>query len=128
MPGETVSRPTGDSPATTPAQTPSPTGAQTAAEAAPGAGTRETPIWDSARAEEIRRRWHDLQTSFVENPARSVGEARQLVDEAVEGLTASVRGREEQLERAGARSSDSTEGMRDAVLQYHHLLDRLLSV
>ncbi|WP_327000013.1 hypothetical protein OHA72_33400 [Dactylosporangium sp. NBC_01737] len=89
---------------------------------------QEQGIWDAAKADEIRHRWHDVQTHFVEDPRGSVAEARQLVDEAMQGLADSVHTREEQLEHAGARASDSTEGMRDTVLQYHQLLDRLLAV
>jgi hypothetical protein len=88
----------------------------------------EAGIWDSARAEEFRQRWHEVQTRFVEDPPGSVGEARHLVDEAVQALADGVHARQEQLERGGARAADSTEGMRDTVLQYQHLLDRLLSV
>lgn len=85
-------------------------------------------IWDATKADEFRHRWHDVQTHFVEDPRGSVAEARQLVDEAVQSLADSVHEREQQLEQSGARSSDSTEGMRDTVLQYHQLLDRLLTV
>ncbi len=88
----------------------------------------EQPIWNATKADEFRHRWHDVQTHFVEDPRGSVTEARQLVDEAMQSLTESVHDREEQLEHAGARASDSTEGMRDTVLQYHQLLDRLLTV
>ncbi|MEV0563565.1 hypothetical protein [Dactylosporangium sp. NPDC050588] len=91
-------------------------------------GVRDLSIWDTGKADEFRHRWHDVQTHFVEDPRGSVTEARQLVDEAMQALSASVHEREDQLERAGARSSDSTEGMRDTVLRYHQLLDRLLTV
>lgn len=91
-------------------------------------GIRDLSIWDTGKADEFRHRWHEVQTHFVEDPRGSVTEARQLVDEAVQSLSESVHEREEELERAGARSSDSTEGMRDTVLQYHVLLDRVLSV
>ncbi|WP_432824764.1 hypothetical protein [Dactylosporangium sp. CA-092794] len=90
--------------------------------------TGQEGIWDAERADEFRHRWHDVQTHFVENPSGSLTEARQLLDEAVQELTTSVRNREEELERSNARASDSTEGMRSTVLQYHQLLDRLLSV
>jgi hypothetical protein len=93
-----------------------------------GTTQQDAGIWDATKADEFRHRWHDVQTHFVEDPRGSLTEARQLVDEAVQSLAASVHDREEQLERAGARSSDSTEGMRDTVLQYHQLLDRLLTV
>ncbi|MEV4132877.1 hypothetical protein AB0J72_12015 [Dactylosporangium sp. NPDC049742] len=91
-------------------------------------GVRDLSIWDTGKADEFRHRWHDVQTHFVEDPRGSVTEARQLVDEAMQALSASVNEREDQLERAGARSSDSTEGMRDTVLRYHQLLDRILTV
>ncbi|MEV8516066.1 hypothetical protein [Dactylosporangium sp. NPDC051484] len=94
-------------------------------EPAPGPEPR---IWDPAKADEFRQRWRQLQTHFVEDPPGSVTGARQLVDDAVRALADSVHDREDQLERVGARSSDSTEGMRDTVLRYHQLLDRLLSV
>jgi hypothetical protein len=88
----------------------------------------EQSIWDSGEAEQFRHRWHDVQTRFVEDPPASVAEARQLVDDAVRALADNVHSREEQVAQGGARAADSTEGMRDTVLQYHHLLDRLLSV
>lgn len=85
-------------------------------------------IWDSARADEFRQRWHEIQTHFVEDPQGSVAEARQVVGDAVRSLADNVHEREEQLARRGARASDSTEGMRDTVLQYHRLLEQVLSV
>jgi hypothetical protein len=88
----------------------------------------EAGIWDPAQAERLRQRWQEMQTRFVEDPEATVTEARQLLDEAVQSLTDNVHEREEQLARTGARGSDSTEGKRDAVLQYHRLLDRLLAV
>ncbi|WP_238006851.1 hypothetical protein KZZ52_24705 [Dactylosporangium sp. AC04546] len=91
-------------------------------------GDGQQPIWESARADEFRQRWHEIQTHFVEDPQSTVTDARQLVDEAAQTLAENVHRREEEFARAGARTSDSTEGMRDAVLQYQHLLDRLLSV
>lgn len=91
-------------------------------------GAQGQAIWDAAEADRFRQRWHDVQTHFVEDPHGSVTEARQLLDEAVQSLAGCVHQREEELAHAGARSSDSTEGMRDTVLQYHQLLDRLLTV
>ncbi|MET7402610.1 hypothetical protein ABZS66_54935 [Dactylosporangium sp. NPDC005572] len=107
-------------------QTAQPSG-QPAAQQPPTTGEGQ-PIWESTQADEFRQRWHEIQTHFVEDPQSTVTDARQLVDEAAQTLTDNVHSREEQFTRAGARSSDSTEGMRDAVLQYQHLLDRLLSV
>ncbi|MER7008176.1 hypothetical protein ABT297_34725 [Dactylosporangium sp. NPDC000555] len=112
-------------PGGTPPPPPPPPAAPAAQEPALGGEPR---IWDPAKADEFRQRWHQLQTHFVEDPPGSVTGARQLMDDAVQALAASVHDREEQLERVGARASDSTEGMRDTVLRYHELLDRLLSV
>jgi hypothetical protein len=114
-----------DAPAAEPRTTDAGTADRTPATDAGGA---DASIWDAARAEELRGRWHHVQTGFVDDPKSSVASARALVDEAMQGLEESVRDREEAVERSGARAADSTEGMRDAVQQYHRLLDRLLSV
>ncbi|MEV6927768.1 hypothetical protein AB0M46_25155 [Dactylosporangium sp. NPDC051485] len=111
-------------PYTPPEPTPSaPTGS-----ASPTTTPAEAPLWTDVRADGFRRRWHELQTQFVEDPKATVAEARQIIDDAVQALADSVHDREEELARAGARTSDSTEGMRGTVLQYHKLLDRVLSV
>ncbi|MET7395102.1 hypothetical protein ABZS66_16595 [Dactylosporangium sp. NPDC005572] len=85
-------------------------------------------LWDMAQAQDLRRRWHEVESGFVADPPGSVTEARQLLDEAVKALADNVYSREEQLERGGAQASDSIAGMRDTVLQYHDVFDRLLSV
>ncbi|GAA2636358.1 hypothetical protein GCM10010399_81600 [Dactylosporangium fulvum] len=106
-----------------PAGTPADTAAQR-----PDDTAGEGPLWDPAKAEELRGRWHDVQTRFVDDPKGSLSSAKALIDEAVHGLEDGVRDREEAFGRSGARISDSTEGMRATIQQYHHLLDRLLSV
>ncbi|MFF5229773.1 hypothetical protein [Dactylosporangium sp. NPDC000521] len=123
-------RPTGafQTPPATPPPATTTAGAPGGTAAPQPEGARDLSIWDTDKADEFRQRWHDVQTHFVEDPRGSVTEARQLVDDAVHALSASVHDREEQLERANARSSDSTEGMRDTILQYHQLLDRILTV
>ncbi|WP_433615760.1 hypothetical protein ACQP2P_12630 [Dactylosporangium sp. CA-139114] len=90
--------------------------------------TQQPGIWETTQTDEFRRRWHKVESRFVQDPPGSVTEARQLVDEAVKALAESVHSREEQIARGGARASDSIADMRDSVLQYHRLLDRLLSV
>ncbi|GGM68527.1 hypothetical protein ACFFX1_14830 [Dactylosporangium sucinum] len=85
-------------------------------------------IWDTTQAQDLRRRWHEVESGFVADPPGSVTEARQLLDEAMKALADNVYSREEQLERGGAQASDSIAGMRDTVLQYHQMFDRLLSV
>ncbi|GAA0735451.1 hypothetical protein Drose_19685 [Dactylosporangium roseum] len=115
VPGPPPGAPAGTTPVDTAAHQPDDTAA-------------EGPLWDPAKAEELRGRWHDVQTKFVDDPKGSLSSAKALVDEAVHGLEDSVRDREEAFGRSGARISDSTEGMRATVQQYHHLLDRLLSV
>ncbi|GAA2385657.1 hypothetical protein [Dactylosporangium salmoneum] len=116
-PAPTRSAPTGSASA---GSTPATAAAETTA--------AEAPLWDDTRADGFRRRWHELQTRFVEDPKATVAEARQIIDDAVQALADNVHDREEELARVGARTSDSTEGMRGTVLQYHKLLDRVLSV
>ncbi|WP_238006521.1 hypothetical protein KZZ52_16410 [Dactylosporangium sp. AC04546] len=85
-------------------------------------------LWDATQAQDLRRRWHDVESGFLADPPGSVTEARQLLDEAVKALADNVYSREEQLEHGGAQASDSIAGMRDTVLEYHQMFDRLLSV
>ncbi|MGI5240953.1 hypothetical protein [Dactylosporangium sp. CA-139066] len=137
-PGQPAPQPATQATTPPPAPAPAPTapqaappGTQPTQEASPepaAASSESTCIWDPGQAEQLRQRWHEMQTRFVEDPTATVAEARQLLDEAVQSLADNVHEREEQLARAGARGSDSTEGKRDAVQQYHRLLDRLLAV
>ncbi|MGI5239923.1 hypothetical protein [Dactylosporangium sp. CA-139066] len=90
--------------------------------------TQQPGIWDTTQTDDFWRRWHRVESRFVQDPPGSVTEARQLVDDAVKALAENVHSREEQVARGSARASDGIADMRDSVLQYHRLLDRLLSI
>lgn len=77
----------------------------------------------------LRLRWETLQVGFVDEPRRSVGEANQLVADAIGCLTESFarerRALEQQWDR---RDSASTEDLRLALRRYRSFFERLLSV
>jgi hypothetical protein len=77
------------------------------------------PDWD---ADELRRRWHDIQASFVDDPRDSVEKADNLVEEAVSSLTTR---KQELMERWKTNDQGDTEQLRLALRDYRSLLERL---
>src|SRR4030095_12100624 len=77
----------------------------------------------------LRLRWETLQVGFVDEPRRSVGEANQLVADAIGRLTESFARERRALEqRWDRRDSASTEDLRLALRRYRSFFERLLSV
>ncbi len=66
----------------------------------PGAVAAEpaTTVWSEADAQGIRDRWRELQLRFIDDPRSVAGEAAQLVEEAVAGLTAQLNARKDALD------------------------------
>ena len=98
------------------------------------AAARQTPgdhevLFPAADSEAFRRRWADIQTSFVDEPRPSVEKADQLVASVIQRLTqvfAEERGR---LEKDWSKGSEpSTEDFRQALRRYRSFFDRLLSI
>jgi hypothetical protein len=91
--------------------------------AVPEAGDQEssrwTPDWD---ADEIQRRWHGIQASFVDDPRDAVEKADNLVEEAVSSLTTH---RQELMEHWKNTGQGDTEKLRLALRDYRSLLERL---
>lgn len=71
----------------------------------------------------FRERWRELQSDFVDDPARAVRSADDLVDEVIRELAQRKQGLEEQW-RDG---SDDTEELRVAMRQYRSFFDQLLN-
>jgi hypothetical protein len=99
-----------------------------------GAAPRDTT--DEPRAalfppnelEQMRSRWGEIQSDFVDAPKRSVEEADQLVATAIKRLADSFAGAKSGLEGQWQRGSDvSTEDLRVALRRYRSFFDRLLA-
>jgi predicted nuclease with RNAse H fold len=95
----------------------------------PADENRPMPLFSHDEGEELRRRWADVQTRFVDDPAASVKAADELVAATIRRLTevfADERGR---LEKDwGAKDQVSTEDLRQAFRRYRSFFDRLLSI
>jgi len=78
---------------------------------------------------DLRTRWKDIQTSFVDEPRTAVQQADELVAQAIKSLAerfAQERGRLEQSWDRGDQVN--TEDLRVALQTYRSFFHRLLSV
>ena len=68
-------------------------------------------------------RWQELQLRFVDDPRGVVIEARSLVAEAVQSLTAALSDRQRDLDGLASSNGD-TEQLRTALQRYRDFFDR----
>jgi hypothetical protein len=102
------------------------------AEVAEPAPTREpdtTPLFDDAVTGELRERWTDVQSAFVDEPRTAVEQADALVADVMKRLATGFADERKSLESQWSRGDDvSTEDLRLALQRYRSFFDRLLSV
>src|SRR5919198_822294 len=68
---------------------------------------------------DLRRRWEEIQTRFVDDPRRAVEDADALVAGVMKSLAEGFAQAREQLERQSSRGEDvSTEDLRVALQRY----------
>jgi hypothetical protein len=80
-------------------------------------------------ANDLRTRWTDVQTGFVDEPRQAVEQADRLVADTMQRLAQSFADERKQLERQWSGGRDvSTEDLRLALRRYRSFFDRLLSV
>jgi hypothetical protein len=88
-----------------------------------------TPLFAGNEAEELRHRWQDVQTGFVDEPRQAVERADALVATAIKRLAEMFANERNTLEQQWSRGDDvSTEDLRVALRRYRGFFDRLLSV
>jgi hypothetical protein len=75
-------------------------------------------------AKGFQERWRDVQLRFVDSPKDATAEAAGLVDEAVDQLTASLKGQKDGL----LSDSDDTEKLRVELRGYRDILNKVLSL
>ncbi|MGW4467522.1 hypothetical protein [Micromonospora sp. NPDC004704] len=116
-------------------QTPEPgtaaTTPSTAASSATVDGDGSGPLLDQETTAGLRDRWRDVQLRFVDDPQAALGEARDLVGEAVESLTSALAAQRDRLDGghdggAGADDAGETERIRLSIRRYRDFLDRVL--
>ena len=90
---------------------------------------QRSPLFDRSTADELRDRWTEVQTGFVDEPRSSVEQADTLVAEVMQHLADSFATERKNLEGQWTRGDDvSTEDLRVAMQRYRSFFDRLLSI
>ena len=88
-----------------------------------------TPLFDDKVTSELRERWTDVQSAFVDEPKTAVEQADALVADVMKRLASGFADERKSLEGQWSRGDDvSTEDLRLALQRYRSFFDRLLSV
>jgi hypothetical protein len=78
---------------------------------------------------DLRARWTEVQSAFVDDPRDCVQKADGLVTDLVEKVTAEFSQARSRLEEQWARGEEvSTEDLRVALRRYRDFFERLLAV
>ncbi|HEU5404404.1 MAG TPA: hypothetical protein VFU86_23855 [Terriglobales bacterium] len=97
---------------------------------APRAELREVsaPLFSDSDVTDLRGRWSNVQTGFVDEPRRAVEEADKLVAAVMKRLAEGFANERSGLEKQWARGDNvSTEDLRVALQRYRSFFDRLLN-
>jgi hypothetical protein len=98
-------------------------GSGAAREEAPG------PLLPAEMVQELRGRWDQVQTGFVDEPRAAVKQADELVAFAMKRLAETFAGERGRLEQQWDRGDDvSTEDLRQTLRKYRSFFQRLLTV
>jgi hypothetical protein len=80
-----------------------------------------------AGADELRAGWQMIRAGFIDDPRSSVAEAANVVEKAAEMLVAALRAQQDEIRSSwdGDGSGNDTESMRQALLAYQALFNRI---
>jgi ElaB/YqjD/DUF883 family membrane-anchored ribosome-binding protein len=79
--------------------------------------------------EELRSRWNNIQTSFVDEPRQAVYDADKLVASAITQITAALHQECSAMQKQWADGADvSTEDLRLSLQKYRMFFTRLMSM
>jgi len=83
----------------------------------------------SRQFEELRGRWNNIQTSFVDEPRQAVYDADKLVSSAITQITAALHDECSAMQKQWADGADvSTEELRLSLQKYRLFFNRLMSM
>jgi hypothetical protein len=92
------------------------------------AGEEREPLLPNDQTDRYTTRWREIQSTFVDEPRRSVEQADALVADLMQRLAAGFSTERERLEGQWDSGDDvSTEDLRVALTRYRSFFDRLLS-
>ena len=88
-----------------------------------------TPLFPDNELQDMQRNWDRIQTGFVDEPRRAVGDADQLVASTMQRLAKAFADERTRLEQQWDRGDNvSTEDLRVAFQRYRSFFRRLLSM
>jgi hypothetical protein len=87
------------------------------------------PLLPAEQSDRFEQRWHEIQTSFVDEPRTAVEQADTLVAELMQELASGFSETRSRLEAQWDNEGDevSTEDLRVALTRYRSFFNRLLS-
>jgi hypothetical protein len=95
----------------------------------PAESARGDALFPGGESHSFQSRWSEIQTSFVDEPRRSVEQADGLVAEVMQRLAQVFADERSRLEQQWDRGEDTdTEALRQALRRYRSFFDRLLSM
>jgi hypothetical protein len=98
-------------------------------EPASAAGSGGQTLFADGELSDLRSRWTEVQSAFVDDPRECVQKADGLVADVVDRLTAGFSHTRSGLEEQWSRGEQaSTEDLRIALQQYRDFFERLLAV
>jgi len=87
-----------------------------------------TPLFTESDVNDLRGRWANVQTSFVDEPRHAVEEADKLVAAVMQRLAEGFANERSTLEKQWDQGDNvSTEDLRVAMQRYRSFFDRLLN-
>jgi hypothetical protein len=96
---------------------------------APSPAGRPASLFEEQEANDLRRRWEELQIGFVDEPRHAVEGADSLVAQTLKRVAEVFARERSQLEEQWSKSENvSTEDLRVALTRYRAFFDRLLTV
>lgn len=87
------------------------------------------PLLPADLVQELRGRWDEAQTGFVDEPRQAVQKADELVARAMKHIAEGFANERQNLERQWDRGDEvNTEDLRQALRKYRTFFQRLLSI
>ena len=91
--------------------------------------TDRAPLFPERDAADLRKRWIDIQSAFVDEPRHAVEHADSLVTDVVKRLADGFAGERAALEQQWDRGDNvTTEDLRVVLQRYRSFFDRLLTM
>lgn len=87
------------------------------------------PLLNEQETQNFRKRWQEIQASFVDEPRTSVQQADELVADTIKRVAQIFADERSTLEAGWSRGGEvSTEDLRQSLRRYRSFFDRMLTL